>query len=82
VHNEPYDVIFKGVKRTLKKMNSKCKVIPYIQANSWKVNYKKEFIAAQVAACRDSGAEGFIFWNSTIRYETTLNWLGEINTNQ
>ena len=82
VHNEPYDIIFKSVKRTLKKINSQCEVIPYIQANSWQVNYNKDFIAAQVAACRDSGAEGFIFWNSSIRYETTLNWLGEINTNQ
>lgn len=82
VHNEPYDIIFKGVKRTFQNVDSRCKVIPYIQANSWQVNFKKEFIAAQVAACHDSGAGGFIFWNATVRYETTLSWLGEINVNQ
>ena len=82
VHNEPYDIIFKGVKRTKSKLISGCKVIPYIQANKWQVNYKKEYIAAQVAACREAGAAGYLLWNATLNYQTTLGWLAEINTNQ
>lgn len=82
VHNEPYDIIFKGIKRTKSKLTPGCKVVPYIQANSWQVNYKKEYIAAQVAACREAGADGFLLWNATINYQTTLGWLTELNTEQ
>jgi len=82
VHNEPYDIIFKGTKRTKSKLSSGCKVVPYIQANKWQVNYKKEYIAAQIAACREAGADGYLLWNATLNYQTTLGWLTELNTNQ
>jgi hypothetical protein len=82
VHNEPYNLIFQGIKSTQRKADPKCKVLPYIQANSWQVNYKKEYIAAQVAACRDAKADGYILWNATINYQSTLNWLAEINNPQ
>ncbi|MDP8220797.1 MAG: putative glycoside hydrolase [Candidatus Stygibacter frigidus] len=82
VHNEPYDIIFKGIKRTNSKTNPGCKVVPYIQANNWLVNYKKEYIAAQIAACKEAEAAGYLLWNATPNYQITLGWLTEINTNQ
>ncbi|MDP8320984.1 MAG: putative glycoside hydrolase [Candidatus Stygibacter australis] len=82
VHNEPYDIIFKGIKRTTSKLTPGCEVVPYIQANNWLVIYKKEYIAAQVAACREAGAAGYLLWNATLNYQTTLGWLTELNTNQ
>lgn len=79
VNNEPFDIIFKGVKKSMKKVSGDCKVIPYIQANSWKVNYKKEYMAAQLAACEAAKTHGFILWNATINYKTTLGWIAELN---
>ncbi len=79
VHNEPFDMVFQGIKRTRQKIRKRCKVIPYIQANSWQVNYKKEYIAAQVAACKQAKADGFILWNATINYQKTLEWMTQLN---
>ncbi len=78
VHNEPFDIVFKGIMRTKQKINHNCKVIPYIQANSWQVNYRKEYIAAQVAACKLAGADGFLLWNATINYRKTLGWMAQL----
>ncbi len=78
VYNEAYRLIYQGTKLTMKKSESNCRVIPYIQANSWKVNFKKEYIQSQIQAIEDLNASGYILWNSSNRYEKTLTWLKEI----
>ncbi|MDY6916249.1 MAG: putative glycoside hydrolase, partial [Candidatus Cloacimonadota bacterium] len=38
VANEPYHMVYKAAKLTRRYAETGCKVIPYIQANSWRVN--------------------------------------------
>jgi hypothetical protein len=80
VTNEVYHLVYKGTKLTLNNSNPHCRVIPYIQANSWKVNYKEEYIVSQIQAVRDTNASGYILWNSSNRYEKTLTWIKKMNS--
>lgn len=77
VSNEPYFIIYKATKLTKKYTESNCKVIPYIQANSWKVNYTREYIISQIKAIEDNDCDGYILWNASNRYFSTLSWLKE-----
>ena len=77
VPNEPFYIMYKGTKLTQQNTNSPCLVIPYIQANSWKVNYKKEYIISQIRAIEELNADGYILWNSSNLYKRTLIWLKE-----
>lgn len=79
VPNEVYHLMYKGTKLTMEHSQSGCNVIPYIQANSWKVNYKEEYMHAQIQAIIDLDASGYILWNSSNRYEKTLNWIKNFN---
>jgi len=75
VPNEPYYIVYKGTKLTKKYADKNCRIIPYIQANSWKVNYKPEYIYAQIDAVKAAKADGYILWNAANRYFKTLNWI-------
>jgi hypothetical protein len=75
VYNEPYLLVYQGTKKSQTSIKSKCTVVPYIQANSWKVNYNKSYILAQIQAIKDLKAGGFILWNSSSNYKNTLSWL-------
>ena len=77
IYNEPYFIMYKGTKLSLLNSKDECKVIPYIQSNSWKVNYKKEYIIAQIEAIEDLDADGYILWNASNRYKKTLSWIKE-----
>ncbi len=77
IYNEPYFIMYKGTKLTINNTVGDCKVVPYIQSNSWKVNYKKEYMIAQIKAIEDCGASGYILWNASNRYKKTLSWIRE-----
>ena len=77
IYNEPYFIMYKGTKLTMMNSRDECKVIRYIQSNSWKVNYKKEYMIAQIEAIEDLDADGFILWNASNRYKKTLSWIKE-----
>ncbi|MDO9577499.1 MAG: putative glycoside hydrolase [Candidatus Cloacimonadales bacterium] len=77
VANEPYFILYKGTKLAEQYSNVNCKVVPYIQANTWKVNYKKEYIVAQISAIEELKAGGYLLWNSSNNYKRTLIWLKE-----
>jgi len=79
VWNEPYDILFKGTSLAIKNSDKKCKVIPYIQANGWKVNYIDDYIYSQIAAIYDASGEGFLLWNAQNKYDKVLDWLIKIN---
>ena len=79
VSNEPYYIVFKGTKLTKRYSKPTCRIIPYIQANSWKVNYKPAYIYAQIGAVVDAKADGYILWNASNKYFKTLNWIKEYN---
>ncbi len=75
IPNEPYHIVYKGLKLTKKHTKKGCKVIPYLQANSWKVNYSPEYIIAQIKAVENGKADGYILWNAANNYFRTLRWL-------
>jgi len=75
--NEPYYIVYKGSVLSKKYADSECRVIPYIQANSWKVNYGYGYITAQIQAVIDSKSDGYILWNASNRYYQTLRWIRE-----
>lgn len=75
IPNEPYHIVYKSVKLTKKYTKKGCKVIPYLQANSWKVNYSPEYIIAQIKAVENGKADGYILWNAANNYFRTLRWL-------
>ncbi|MCD4820118.1 MAG: putative glycoside hydrolase [Candidatus Cloacimonetes bacterium] len=75
VWNEPYHLVYKATKQTVEYSKDTCKVIPYIQANSWKVNYKPEYIYAQIQSIKDCNADGYILWNASNIYMKTLRWI-------
>ncbi len=75
--NEPYFIIYKGTKLTKDSSNIDCKVIPYIQSNTWRVNYTYDYVVGQLQAVRDAGGDGYILWNSGSNYFQTLKWIKE-----
>lgn len=74
-HNEPYYLVYRAAILTDRTAGNLCRIIPYIQANGWQVNYGREYIWAQLRAIEDSNCDGFILWNSSNRYFKTLNWI-------
>ena len=75
LYNEPYFIVYKGSILSKKYAESNCKVIPYIQSNSWKVNYEYEYITGQIQAVIDSDSDGYILWNASNKYYQTLRWI-------
>jgi len=73
--NEPYFIVYKGSKLTKRYSENYCRTIPYIQSNSWKVNYGYNYMISQIQAVIDSDADGYILWNASNRYFKTLNWI-------
>ena len=51
--NNPYLSVYEGSVRTINNSTLKCSVIPYIQGNSWRVKYNKQYIYSQIAAVED-----------------------------
>ena len=75
--NEPFYIMYTALKKAQRITKPNCKIIPYIQANTWRVNYKKEYIYAQLSAIESTNTEGFILWNSINRYMKTFRWIKE-----
>jgi len=73
--DEPYHIVYKGSSLTKKYASDKCLVIPYIQSNSWKVNYGYDYMAGQIQAVIDSESDGYILWNASNKYNETLRWI-------
>jgi hypothetical protein len=82
IENEPYYIVYQGTILTLQEAEEGCRVIPYIQANNWKVNFNKSYIIAQVRAIEDAEADGYILWSSSNKYESALDWLAEYYSKQ
>ena len=77
--NEPYHIVYKGSVLSKKYTENGCRVIPYIQSNSWKVNYGYDYIAGQIQAVIDSHSDGYILWNASNKYYKTLRWIREFD---
>ena len=79
LYNEPYFIVYKGSVLSKKYADSNCRVIPYIQSNSWKVNYGHSYVTGQIQAVIDSNSDGYILWNASNRYYKTLRWIREFD---
>ncbi|MDP8201957.1 MAG: putative glycoside hydrolase [Candidatus Tenebribacter burtonii] len=79
LYNEPYFIVYKGIILSKRYAGSECRVIPYIQSNSWKVNYGYDYITAQIQAVKDSNSDGYILWNASNKYYQTLRWIREFD---
>ena len=79
IPNEPYYIVYKATKLVQKYANKNCRIIPYIQSNSWKVNYKAEYIISQIKAIENTNADGYILWNASNKYYRTLRWIKNYN---
>ena len=77
--NKPYPIVRRGLEMTIRKTDPSCKVIPYLQAFGWRVNYHKGYIFDQLNAAVDSGSDGYILWNAGGNYNTSLPWIKEWN---
>ncbi|MBT3168318.1 MAG: family 10 glycosylhydrolase [Candidatus Cloacimonetes bacterium] len=73
IENEPYYITYQATK--LAQKHSECKVIPYIQAFGYRVNYNEEYILSQIEAVRNVHADGYILWNSSSNYWRALRWI-------
>ncbi|MCD4796706.1 MAG: putative glycoside hydrolase [Candidatus Cloacimonetes bacterium] len=82
IPNEPYYIVYKATKLAQKYTNKNCMVIPYIQSNSWKVNYKQEYIISQIKAIENTNANGYILWNASNKYYRTLRWIKKFNNSK
>lgn len=77
--NEPYYITYKGTKLAREYSEKSCKVIPYIQSNTWRVKYTEEYMIGQIQSVKDAGGDGYILWNSGSNYFTTLGWIKNYN---
>jgi hypothetical protein len=69
--DEPYYFINEGSKK-IKLLAGGKPVRPWLQAFGWRIsagNYNENYILKQISACRDSGAQGYLFWNASNSYD-------------
>ena len=76
---KPYHIVKYCLEQSIKHADEDCRVIPYLQAFGWRVDYTKEYVFDQLKATIDSGSKGYIFWNANSSYEKTLEWVKEWN---
>jgi hypothetical protein len=81
-YNKPYSIVREGLLLSKSKMKGNCRLIPYLQAFNWKVNYNKEYLFDQLRAVRDTGCSGYILWNAGNNYDKTIDWIREWNSSQ
>ncbi len=78
--DNPYHFIFNGCRRVMEKSNG-VPVRPWLQAFRWRTSsYGANYIIEQIRAATESGAHGWLMWNSSNNYDavrTALERLGE-----
>lgn len=76
---KPYHIVKYCLDQTVKNSDKNCRVIPFLQAFGWKVDYTKSYVFDQLKATVDAGCGGYIFWNANSNYDKTLEWVKEWN---
>ncbi|MCU0821009.1 MAG: putative glycoside hydrolase [Spirochaetes bacterium] len=76
--DQPYYFVYNGCRRNLALANGKV-IRPWLQGFRWRVtNYNEDYIYKQIAACRDCGAYGYLFWNSKNDYRVVCSALEKL----
>ena len=76
VYNEPYFIVYKTIK-LLQEKNTNAKIVPYLQAFSYKIPFTEEYYLAQIKAVEQAGANGYILWNIKGNYKNLFTWIKE-----
>ncbi len=67
----PYEVVKYTLEKGLARIgDTKCKIIPFVQAFSYDLKYTDKEILAQIKAAEDLGIKGFLFWNAANKYSS------------
>jgi len=78
--DHPYHFIHYGSKKLINRSNKNIVVRPWLQAFKWRVTrFDERYILEQIRAVDDSGAFGYLFWNSSNKYGTVLKALQKIS---
>lgn len=77
--DKPYAIVKAGLEKTIRHSDSKSRIIPYLQAFGWRVNYNQEYMFDQLKATIESGSKGYILWNAGSSYNKALKWIKEWN---
>jgi hypothetical protein len=78
--DNPYHFILSGCKRVKGLAGDNALVRPWLQAFPWRVSrYNADYIAKQIKAADDSGAQGYLFWNASNSYNEVLQAMRIIN---
>ncbi|MBN2403308.1 MAG: hypothetical protein JXN64_13050 [Spirochaetes bacterium] len=78
--DEPYHFISQGTKKT-KLLAGDTLIRPWLQAFGWRITpsrYNEDYIIKQIAACRDSEAFGYLFWNASNSYNIVYKALNSL----
>jgi hypothetical protein len=70
----PYRIYFQGTQRTERIGRGQVIVRPYVQAFYLNVSYDRryynpDYVRREIEGVRDAGANGFIYWNNSGRYD-------------
>lgn len=75
--NHPYHFILEGCRKVIELSGGKVIVRPWLQAFGWRVsNFNADYIREQVKGSDDSGAQGYLFWNASNKYNEVYQSLG------
>ena len=81
--NNPYQTVFDGVAKSLKRSRKGTRIIPYIQGFNMHVRGSgltlTDYIKEQIKASYDSKGHGFIVWNAHNDYKATFKAIEKIN---
>ena len=78
--DHPYYFISEGNKKVMSLLSNREVIIrPWLQAFKWKVtSFGPQYIIKQIKASDDSGAKGYLFWNSSNEYKSVLSAMGSL----
>ena len=75
--DQPYHFILDGCRKVIELSGGKIIVRPWLQAFGWRVsNFNASYVTAQVKGSNDSGAQGYLFWNASNKYNEVFQSMG------
>jgi len=75
--DHPYHFILDGCRKVIELSGGKVIVRPWLQAFGWRVSrFNAAYISEQVKGSEDSGAQGYLFWNASNKYNEVFQSMG------
>jgi len=78
--DHPYHFIYNGCLKVNEAAGRRVIIRPWLQAFGWRVSrYNDEYVAEQVKAAADAGAQGYLFWNASNKYGEVLDGMKRVS---